>query len=150
MAHHPRYPLLEMFYDEHHRGRKLEEGVKVLNPLRPRTHTPLEGDDRYAPYLQRAGFLLLATLVKAGLPKMDNAALTALVDRWRLETHTFHLSSGETTITLEDVSMLFGLRVDGRAVTGNINPVGWRDTVHLLLGVRPEDPPQDVKDRKTT
>ena len=29
MVHHPRYPLLEMFYDEHHRGRKLEEGVKV-------------------------------------------------------------------------------------------------------------------------
>uniref|UniRef100_K3Z0T7 Aminotransferase-like plant mobile domain-containing protein n=1 Tax=Setaria italica TaxID=4555 RepID=K3Z0T7_SETIT len=64
------------------------------------------------------------------------AALTALVDRWRSETHTFHLPFGEMIITLEDISMLFGLRVDG-------------DTVHLLLGVRSEDFLQDVKDRKT-
>nr|XP_034577544.1 uncharacterized protein LOC117841082 [Setaria viridis] len=150
MAHHLRCPLLEIFYDEHHHGRKLEERVEVLNPLRPHTHTPLEWDDRYAPYLQRAGFLPLATLVKVGLSKMNNATLTALVDRWRLETHTFHLSSDEMTIILEDISMLFELRVDGRAVTGNIKPIGWRDMVHLLLGVCPEDPPQDVKDRKTT
>jgi hypothetical protein len=30
-------------------------------------------------------------LVKEGLSKMDNTALTTLVDWWRLETHTFHL-----------------------------------------------------------
>jgi hypothetical protein len=53
---------------------------------------------------------------------MDNAALTAPVDRWRPETHSFHLPYGEMTITLEDVAMLFGLRVDGYAVTGHINP----------------------------
>jgi hypothetical protein len=80
---------------------------------------------------------------------MDNASLTALVDRWRPETHSFHLSCGEMTITLEDVAMLFGLRVDGYAVTGHINPQDWRDIVEALVGVRPGEPQEGVKDRKT-
>jgi hypothetical protein len=54
------------------------------------------------------------------------------------------------TITLEDVAMLFGLRVDGYAVTGHINPQDWRDIVEALLGVRPDEPQEGVKDRKTT
>jgi len=29
MVHHPRYPLLEMVYDEHHRGKILEERTEV-------------------------------------------------------------------------------------------------------------------------
>jgi hypothetical protein len=94
--------------------------------------------------------LPLAILVKDQLPKMDNAALTALVDRSRPETHTFHLPSGETTVTLQDVAMLFTRRVDGRAVTGTIDPNGWRDRVELLFGIRPPEPPEDTKDRKTT
>ncbi|CAL4969953.1 unnamed protein product [Urochloa decumbens] len=150
MVHHPRYPLLEMFYDKSHRGKLLEERTEVLKPLRIRTRHPLQWDDRYTPYLRRAGFLPLARLVKDGLPKMDNAALTALVDRWRPETHTFHLPSGEMTITLQDVAMLFGLRIDGRAVTGSCEPAGWRDRVELLFGVRPTDPPEDAKDKKPT
>jgi hypothetical protein len=54
------------------------------------------------------------------------------------------------TITLEDVAMLFGLHVDGYAVTGHINPQDWRDIVEALLGVRPDEPQEGVKDRKTT
>jgi hypothetical protein len=54
------------------------------------------------------------------------------------------------TITLEDIAMLFGLRVDGYAVTGHINPQGWRDLVEGLLGVRSYEPQEGVKDRKTT
>ncbi|CAL5052499.1 unnamed protein product [Urochloa decumbens] len=151
MVNHPRYSLLDVFYDEQHRGRKLQERVaEVLIPLRIRTHTPLAWDERYAPFLHRAGFLPLALLVKDGLPKMDNAALTALVDRWRPETHTFHQPCGEITVTLEDVAMLFGLPIDGQAVTGKIDAAEWRDRVEILLGVRPADPPEDAKDRKTT
>ena len=81
---------------------------------------------------------------------MDNAALTALVDRWRPETHTFHLPSGEMSITLQDVAMLFGLRIDGRAVTGSICPNGWRERVELLFGVHPPEPPEDTKDKRPT
>jgi hypothetical protein len=54
------------------------------------------------------------------------------------------------TITLEDVAMLFGLHIDGQAVTGTINPVGWRNMVEALVVVRPEEPPENVKDRKTS
>jgi hypothetical protein len=48
-------------------------------------------------YIRRAGFLPLSQLVTGNMPMMDATALMALVDRWRPETHTFHLPSGEIT-----------------------------------------------------
>jgi hypothetical protein len=78
----------------------------------------------------------------------DNAALTALVDRWRPETHTFHLPCGELTVTLQDVAMILGLPVDGQPVCGNVQPIGWRDMVELIVGSRPPEPAQDAKDKK--
>jgi hypothetical protein len=50
------------------------------------------------------------------MPRMDEALLTGLVDRWRPETHTFHLPFGEMTVTLKDVAMLTGLSIRGRPV----------------------------------
>ncbi|WVZ64417.1 hypothetical protein U9M48_013930, partial [Paspalum notatum var. saurae] len=88
-----------------------------LLPLRGHTHTHhLSWDERYAPYIQKAGMLDLARVVTSGLPPLDPALLTALVDRWRPETHTFHLPCGEMTITLEDTVMILGLPVDGSPV----------------------------------
>ncbi|KAF1892329.1 hypothetical protein Lal_00010794 [Lupinus albus] len=45
---------------------------------------------------------------------IDPSLITALVERWRPETHTFHLPCDECTITLEDVSLQLGLNVNGR------------------------------------
>ncbi|XP_073029259.1 serine/threonine-protein phosphatase 7 long form homolog [Primulina eburnea] len=48
----------------------------------------------------------------------DNHFLTAIVERWRRETHTFHLTVGEATITLQDVALIWGLNIDGIPITG--------------------------------
>ena len=89
----------------------------VTQPLRAHTHSPLRWDERYVPYLHQAGMLPLARTVCVGLPVMDAPLLSAFVDRWRPEIHTFHLPCGEVTITMQDVVMILGLPLEGNAVT---------------------------------
>jgi len=48
--------------------------------------------------------------------RIDKGLITALVERWRPETNTFHLPVGECTVTLEDVSCLWGLAVNGKTM----------------------------------
>ncbi|MBA0853147.1 hypothetical protein Goshw_013986 [Gossypium schwendimanii] len=52
--------------------------------------------------------------------KLDPKLISALIERWRPDMHTFHLLCGERTITLEDVNLQLGLLVDGYAVTGSV------------------------------
>ena len=49
---------------------------------------------------------------------MNVGLITALLQRWHQEIHIFHLLFGKTTITLQNVSVLIGLPVDGEAVIG--------------------------------
>ena len=65
---------------------------------------------------------------------MCHSALTALVDRWRPETHGFHLPCGELTVTLEDFAMITGLPIDGKALTGRVDSKNWRARVTALIG----------------
>ena len=88
---------------------------------------------RFIPYLQRAGFYCIA---KLGFIKMDWALIIALVERWRQETYTFHLPHGEMTITLQDVSVMLGLSVDGEVLVGSIDS-NWSELCLQLLGVSP-------------
>ncbi|XP_020090298.1 uncharacterized protein LOC109711573 [Ananas comosus] len=70
--------------------------------------------------------------------QLDQALLGALIERWRRETQTFHFRHGEMTITLQDVAVISGLRVDGAPVTGTtVYP--WSDICQALLGVVPDD-----------
>jgi hypothetical protein len=71
---------------------------------------------------------------------MDAAALMTLMDRWRLETHTFHLPSGEITVTLQDIAMILG---------GMVSSAGWRDSIRQAIDLWPPDVPGDQKDKKT-
>ncbi|KAH7834759.1 hypothetical protein Vadar_019411 [Vaccinium darrowii] len=66
--------------------------------------------------------------------QLDLALLTALVERWRSETHTFHFPSAEATVTLQDVEIITGLPVDGRPVTGSTD-LNWEQMVRDLLGL---------------
>jgi len=64
--------------------------------------------------------------------------VSALVERWRTKTHTFDFSHGEATITLQDVALQLGLKIDGLPVTDFI-----ANDVHVacqtLLGETPPD-----------
>ncbi|KAI8005783.1 Protein MAIN-LIKE 2 [Camellia lanceoleosa] len=65
--------------------------------------------------VKKAGFDYLRLIPAISL---DNPLISALVERWRRETNTFHFTVGEMTVTLEDVAYLLGLAVDGEPVIG--------------------------------
>ncbi|XP_015639817.2 uncharacterized protein [Oryza sativa Japonica Group] len=122
-------------YDADHRARALASG-QHLTELNPRTREPLRFDRRYECYLRPAGLMGLANICRAGLPSIDRALVSALVDRWRPETHTFHMPCGEITITLQDVAMILGLPIAGHAVT--VNPTEpQNELVERYLGKAP-------------
>ncbi|KAH7864518.1 hypothetical protein Vadar_030474 [Vaccinium darrowii] len=50
---------------------------------------------------------------------LDLALMIALLERWRPETHIFHLGSSEWTVTLQDVDVLLRVPVDGLLVVGS-------------------------------
>jgi hypothetical protein len=81
---------------------------------------------------------------------MDVPLLTAFVDRWHPETHTFHLPCGEMIVTMQDVGMTRGLPLEGLAVTDIVQSEGWRDMVENIIGVRPPAPLEGVRDQKTS
>lgn len=71
----------------------------------------------------------------------DAGLITAFVERWRPETHTFHLRFGEATITLEDVYHILGLHTSGLPVIQFFPTTTLderRDLIGELLGVYPD------------
>ncbi|XP_027362624.1 serine/threonine-protein phosphatase 7 long form homolog [Abrus precatorius] len=97
-------------------------------------HAGMEGVPvEIIPHLTVVGFAGVAQL--ASIP-IDCQLITALVERWKPETYTFHMPPGECTITLQDIAIQMGLRIDGRPV---IAPTGGDrgQIVEDLLGIRP-------------
>ncbi|KAD4888427.1 hypothetical protein E3N88_20500 [Mikania micrantha] len=66
-------------------------------------------------YIRLAGF---SGVIECEYRRLDSALISALVERWPPETHTFHIPFGEVTVTLQDVTVLLGLRIDGNVVSG--------------------------------
>ena len=61
--------------------------------------------------------------------------LKALVDRWRPETHTFHLPCGEMTPMLQDVAYLLGLPIVGEAVGLRVVAASWKDDLEARFAL---------------
>ncbi|XP_019435830.1 PREDICTED: serine/threonine-protein phosphatase 7 long form homolog [Lupinus angustifolius] len=72
-------------------------------------------------------------ILDIGAVDINNHLITALVERWRLETHTINLPIGECTVTLEDVAYQLGLPINGVVVTGTAS-TNWEMVCLNLLG----------------
>ena len=70
-------------------------------------------DDCVLDIVKRVG---LEGLYRTSCREIDHNLIMTFVERWRPETHTFHLPHGETTITLQDVEVLLGIPFDGEAI----------------------------------
>eukprot|EP00261_Vitis_vinifera_P024580 XP_010656950.1 PREDICTED: serine/threonine-protein phosphatase 7 long form homolog isoform X2 [Vitis vinifera] len=84
--------------------------------------------------VHKAGFGYLRLIPAISL---DNPLISALVERWRRETNTFHLNVGEMTVTLEDVAYLLGLAIDGEPVMG-VTYTTCDTVCEKLLGKAPD------------
>ncbi|CAI0551714.1 unnamed protein product, partial [Linum tenue] len=54
--------------------------------------------------------------------KIDHQLITALVERWRKETHRFNFREGECTITLKDIAILTDLPIYGDVICVESTP----------------------------
>jgi hypothetical protein len=112
----------------------------VLLTLCLRAHdgaTVMVFDERYVPLLHWANLLAIAESVHHGMLVFNATTIIAMVDRWRLETHSFRLPCGEMTVTLEDVAMILGLPIRGCPVTSRVDLVGWHERVVVFVGREP-------------
>ncbi|KAL8113874.1 hypothetical protein AgCh_020962 [Apium graveolens] len=91
------------------------------NPLPQRIHD----------VVREAGFM---GVLLTGSMRHDAGLISAFLDRWRPETHTFHLRFGEATVILEDDYYILGLRSVGSPVLPIGGYVG-ASLLHELLGV---------------
>ncbi|KAL0286581.1 UNVERIFIED_CONTAM: Serine/threonine-protein phosphatase 7 long form [Sesamum angustifolium] len=79
---------------------------------------------------------------RCGRIQYDCHLITALVERWRSETHSFHFRVGEATITLQDVQVIWGLTIEGEPVSGTDlerTSVQWQEYCMQYIGFAPEE-----------
>ncbi|QHN76499.1 uncharacterized protein DS421_19g644400 [Arachis hypogaea] len=87
--------MYRLDHAEHIAGR-LDRAPRILRTRRNLMVRPLE---QIRSYLRRVGFEYVAYMVEF---EHDWLLASALIERWRPESHTFHLPCGEMTITLQD------------------------------------------------
>nr|XP_016478163.1 PREDICTED: serine/threonine-protein phosphatase 7 long form homolog [Nicotiana tabacum] len=118
---HPGPRMLDLLVlQPQHRSEYIWEGQLLTQTFRARrvdllweflSHRVLH--PRVVHYLEEMG---LYRIIRIGQIQLDWAMITALIERWRPETHIFHLPIGEATITLQDAEILYGLSADGLPV----------------------------------
>lgn len=85
----------------------------------------------FAGALHKLGLYQVSRL---GTIPVNPSLISALVDRWRPETHTFHMPTGEMTVTLQDVAVLWGLPISGKALTGESDRE-WGPVLNEVFGM---------------
>lgn len=111
-----------------------DTGVLKVRPRLGAVMKEWQMDPRIRRFVIQSGFY---GLYRVGYVPLDWPLITALVERWRQETHTFHLAVGEVTVTLQDVAVLLGLNIDGLPVCGTCD-FQWDKTCEELLGLKPD------------
>jgi hypothetical protein len=96
-------------------------------------------DERYTEYIEPLGLLPFIHMVTRRTPSMNPSAITALVDRWRPETHSFHLRTGEMTVTLQDMSMILALPIEGKPLCIDTSCEDWHGKMFDLIGKAPDE-----------
>ncbi|CAJ2639984.1 unnamed protein product [Trifolium pratense] len=89
----------------------------------------------------------LAYLSTTGYEFLDPALISAFVERWHEETSSFHLPAGEITVTLDDVSCLLHLPIEGSLLDHN-NTLNKDEVAMMmvsLLGAKPFDAKTQVR-----
>ncbi|KAI5447411.1 hypothetical protein KIW84_015028 [Lathyrus oleraceus] len=74
------------------------------------SRVPLALPQQVESWVSRSG---ISSLQKTSLSKIDTNPVSAFVERWHLETSSFHMSFGEMSINLDDVPCLLHLPIRG-------------------------------------
>nr|XP_009588667.1 serine/threonine-protein phosphatase 7 long form homolog [Nicotiana tomentosiformis]XP_016493945.1 PREDICTED: serine/threonine-protein phosphatase 7 long form homolog [Nicotiana tabacum] len=121
-----------------HRSSHIWDGQCLSQTFRPRRIDDLWEFIRDHPLhrrivrcLQRTGFYRIIEIVRL---QVDWALITAMIEWWQPETHTFHLPIGKASIALEELEVLFGLPVDGipAAYPHALRDYTGEDCLHML------------------
>ncbi|GAU35365.1 hypothetical protein TSUD_57140 [Trifolium subterraneum] len=127
-------PMMQEDEDERIEGPKPELRIASLGTkLTGYVPGPGEHHPNIQGWLDESG---LKWLTRTSLSKVDPQILSAFTKRWHPETSSFHMSFGEMTVTLDDVSCLLHIPVRGIFYTPV--PVSMEEAAALateLLGV---------------
>ena len=102
-------------------------------------------DPRIATYITDAG---LDGLLRVPHMDLDHALIMALVERWRLETHSFYRPHDEMTIMLQNIEVIMRVPVDGLPVVRYTQMNNWGELCGDLLRHKPSN--REVGGNKNT
>ncbi|KAI0497075.1 hypothetical protein KFK09_023403 [Dendrobium nobile] len=130
-------PSIRLLGDAH-RASRINEAVHLVGSTH--LHMAREWPIRCRRMLHALQITGLDSIRHQQFIQLDHALIGALVERWCPLTNTFHLPVGEMTITLQDVQLILGIRIDGAPIIGS-SVVGdglrwdtWIECCNELLG----------------
>lgn len=115
------------------------QGLDAVTVRHNRQH--LRYQPAYGGVLRSMGLYQISQMAEENA---DEGLSSGLVERWRPETHSFHLPHAEMTVTLQDVSCLWGMTIIGEPVTG-VEYGDFRALCLELLGIPHEDLQKEKK-----